>query len=136
MLSNLKFLIVAGVLAFSFACGASAQETGGVPVPDQPSEYSAQEQEPETEVSFWDRCKAAIGGACSVLTGVDPFAVNDAVEIVAENSESLAETRDNAEAYFDAYEDAPDRARYTLENEDLSDKPAPGIYEAFWSLFE
>jgi hypothetical protein len=70
------------------------------------------------------------------VTGVDPFAVSDSVDIVVENSTSLAETRDNAEEYFDAYEDAPDRARYTLEGEDLSDKPAPGVYEFFWSFFE
>lgn len=134
MLSKMKFLVVAGILAFSFAGGASAQETGGVPVPDQPAEYSAQES--DSGPGFLDYCKGFIGGVCSAVTGVDPFAVNDAVDIVAENSDSLAETRDMADDYFDAYPDAPDRGRYTLENEDLSDKPAPGLYEAFWSLFE
>ena len=134
MLSKIKHLIIAGVLAVSFAGGALAQQTGGVQVPDQPAEYTAPES--ESSPSAWDYCKGFIGGVCSAVTGVDPFAVEDSVDIVVENSESIAENRDNAEEYFDAYPDAPDRARYTLENEDLSDKPAPGLYEAFWSLFE
>ena len=134
MLSKLKYLIIAGVLAVSFAGGAIAQETGGVQVPDQPAEYTAPES--ESSASVWDYCLGAIGGACAAVTGVDPFAVYDSTEMVVEASESLAETRDNADDYFDEYPDAPSRERYTLETEDLDDKPAPGFYEAFWSLFE
>ncbi len=132
MFFKIKCLAIAIVLAFSCASGAYAQETGGVQVPEQPAEYTPQ----ESNVSFWDRCKGFIGGACSAVTGVDPFVVSDSVDIVVESSEGIAETRDNGDEYFDAYPDAPSRERYTLETEDLSDKPLPGLYEAFWSLFE
>lgn len=132
MVSMIKYLVIASVIAFTGASGAFAQESGGIEVPEKPTEYTVEESGP----SFWDTCKGIIGGVCSAVTGVDPFAVADSVDIVVENSESIAETRDNAEDYFDAYPDAEDRPRYTLETEDLEDKPAPAVYSFFWSFFE
>ena len=44
---------------------------------------------------------------------------------------------DNAKEYFDTYDDAPDRDRYTLETENPeANAPAPGLYRWFWSFFE
>lgn len=88
------------------------------------------------EADGWDYVKGILGSIIGTVTGVDPFSVNDAVDIVEENAESLAETKENAEEYFDAYPDPdePDRDRYTLADEDLSNKT--GLYRWFWSLFE
>ena len=138
MVSMIKCLTVATVIALTTASGAFAYEQGGVKVSGSPSQYSQTNAAGgiQSNVSGWDRFKGFVGGAISAVTGVDPFSVSDAVDIVAENSESLAETRDNAEEYFEAYPDAPGRDRYTLEGEDLEDKPAPGVYKWFWSHFE
>ncbi len=132
MVSKIKYLAIVTAVALTTASGAFAQETGGVEVAENPPEYTAQ----ESSVSGWDYFKGCLGGICEAITGVDPFVVSETVDIVVESSEGIAETRDNAEEYFDAYPDAPDRPRYTLEGEDLSDKPAPGLYKWFWSFFE
>ena len=132
MLSKIKYLAIVAFMAFSFAGSAFAQDAGGVEIPEQPAEYMPR----ESSATTWDYCKGFIGGCIAAVTGVDPFAVYDSTEMVVEASESISETRDNAVEYFDTYEDAPGRPRYTLEDEDLSDKPVPWVYNAFWSLFE
>jgi len=93
--------------------------------------------EEDTEPSAWDTftdwADALFQG---ISGGFSPKTVSETVDIVEENSESLAETAEMAEEYFDTYEDAPDRDRYTLEGEDVEETPVPWIYKAFWSLFE
>lgn len=110
-----------------------------VTLPD-PSELAPGQQplvrvEPDGPQIF-DSVKAALGAAIGVVTGVDPFSVEEAVSIVEENAEALNETKENAEEYFDAFPDPdePDRDRYTLADEDLSDKS--WVYTWFWGWFE
>lgn len=63
-----------------------------------------------------------------------PGTVSDTVDIVREAAPSIKANADNAERYFDTYEDAPDRDRYTLEGETTEDKSS--LYLWFWGLFE
>jgi hypothetical protein len=65
--------------------------------------------------------------------GFSPKSVQESVEIVEEASEGMAETAENAEEYFETYPDAPDRDRYTLEDESGDHG---WLYNAFWGLFE
>lgn len=66
-----------------------------------------------------------------------PGTVSDTVDIVKDAAPSIKANADNAEKYFDTYEDAPDRDRYTLEGENPEQNaPAPGLYRWFWGLFE
>jgi hypothetical protein len=66
-----------------------------------------------------------------------PGTVSDTVDIVKDAAPSIKANADNAEKYFDTYEDAPDRDRYTLETENPEkNAPAPGLYRWFWGLFE
>lgn len=66
-----------------------------------------------------------------------PGTVSDTVDIVRDAAPSLKETIDNADEYFDTYEDAPDRDRFTLETENPEENaPAPWIYRWFWGLFQ
>ncbi len=66
-----------------------------------------------------------------------PGTVSDTVDIVKDAAPSIKENADNAKEYFDTYEDAPDRDRYTLETENPEQNaPAPGLYRWFWGLFE
>ena len=69
-----------------------------------PHYQSASRPEPASQdVSAWDRFKAGLGAAIGFVTGVDPFSVSDAVDDVVESSAGLAEIKENAEEYFDAY---------------------------------
>ena len=63
-----------------------------------------------------------------------PGTVSDTVDIVVEAAPSIKANADNAEKYFDTYEDAPDRDRYTLEGENTENKNP--FYRWFWSFFE
>jgi hypothetical protein len=63
-----------------------------------------------------------------------PGTVSDTVDIVKEAAPSIKANADNADKYFDTYEDAPDRDRYTLEGENMENKT--GLYKWFWGLFE
>lgn len=66
-----------------------------------------------------------------------PGTVSDTVDIVKDAAPSIKANADNAEKYFDTYEDAPDRDRYTLEGENPEENaPSPTLYRLFWSLFE
>lgn len=66
-----------------------------------------------------------------------PGTVSDTVDIVKDAAPSLKETIDNADEYFDTYEDAPDRDRFTLETENPEENaPAPWLYRWFWGLFQ
>jgi hypothetical protein len=65
--------------------------------------------------------------------GFSPKSVQESVEIVEEASEGIAANAENAEEYFETYPDAPDRDRYTLENESGEHG---WLYNAFWGLFE
>ncbi|MEK7156762.1 MAG: hypothetical protein AAB790_03060 [Patescibacteria group bacterium] len=66
-----------------------------------------------------------------------PGTVSDTVDIVRDAAPSIKANADNADAYFDTYEDAPDRDRYTLENENPEENaPVPSLYRWFWGLFE
>lgn len=69
--------------------------------------------------------------------GFSPKTVEDSVEIVEDSVPSIKENTDNANEYFDAYEDAPSRERYTLETENpKKNAPLPSLYKRFWRLFE
>ena len=58
-----------------------------------------------------------------------PGTVSDTVDIVKDAAPSIKANADNAEKYFDTYEDAPDRDRYTLENENPEkNAPSPSLY--------
>jgi len=87
-----------------------------------------------TKVEGLDALKALLGGAISAVTGVDPFNVSDAVDDVADNVDSIMENIENVDEYYDAYPEAPDRERYTLATEDLSNKT--WLYKWFWGLWE
>lgn len=63
-----------------------------------------------------------------------PGTVSETVDIVRDAAPSIKENADNAEKYFDTYEDAPDRDRYTLEGENKENKSS--LYLWFWGLFE
>jgi len=66
-----------------------------------------------------------------------PGTVSDTVDIVRDAAPSIKANADNAEQYFDTYEDAPDRDRYTLEGENPEENaPSPSLYRWFWSFFE
>ena len=66
-----------------------------------------------------------------------PGTVSDTVDIVKDAAPSIKANADNAEKYFDTYEDAPDRDRYTLEGENPEQNaPSPTLYRWFWGLFE
>jgi hypothetical protein len=66
-----------------------------------------------------------------------PFQTAELVDQVKDAAPSIKENADKANEYFDTYEDAPDRDRYTLENENPEQNaPAPGLYRWFWGLFE
>lgn len=96
------------------------------------------ETESDDDSSAWNTFLDWADALFQGLTGgFSPKTVNDSVDIVEESSESMAETKENAEEYFDAYEDAPDRDRYTLEDENPEENaPAPSVYRWFWSFFE
>lgn len=69
--------------------------------------------------------------------GFSPKTVYDTVTIVEEETPSLAENAENAKEYFEVYPDAPDRPRYTLEDENPEENaPVPSLYRWFWSWFE
>lgn len=66
-----------------------------------------------------------------------PGTVSDSVDIVKDAAPSIKANADNADAYFDTYEDAPDRDRYTLETENPeANAPSPSLYRWFWGMFE
>lgn len=66
-----------------------------------------------------------------------PGTVSDTVDIVKDAAPSIKDNADKAEKYFDTYEDAPDRDRYTLEGENPEENaPSPTFYRWFWGLFE
>ncbi len=66
-----------------------------------------------------------------------PFQTAEITDVVKDDAQSIKENADNAKEYFDTYEDAPDRDRYTLEGENPEkNAPAPGLYRWFWGLFE
>ncbi len=66
-----------------------------------------------------------------------PFQTAEVVDIVVDAAPSIKENADNAKEYFETYEDAPDRDRYTLEGENPeANAPSPGLYRWFWSFFE
>ncbi len=84
--------------------------------------------------SFLDWADAAFQG---LTGGFSPKTVYDTVKIVEDETPSLVATKENAEEYFETYEDAPGRPRYTLEDENPEENaPAPSIYRWFWSFFE
>ena len=57
-----------------------------------------------------------------------PGTVSDTVDIVRDAAPSIKANADNAEQYFDTYEDAPDRDRYTLEGENPEENaPSPSL---------
>ena len=88
----------------------------------------------QTEPTWSDYAKSLVDSILGVFTGVSPFDTKQAVDTVAEAAPSIQENRENAEEYFDAYPDAPDRDRYTMADEDLSNKTS--LYKWFWGLFE
>ena len=100
------------------------------------------EKAPSTEVekapSTWSKIADWFDALFQGITGgFSPKNVSDSVDIVEDATPSIKETADNAEEYFDAYEDAPDRDRYTLEDENPEENaPAPSLYRWFWGWFE
>ncbi|MAZ40757.1 hypothetical protein CL654_01395 [bacterium] len=96
------------------------------------------EEEEDDSPSAWGRFTDWLDAVFQGLTGgFSPKTVSDSVDIVEDATPSLRETADNAEEYFDTYEDAPSRERYTLEDENPEENaPAPSLYRRFWSLFE
>lgn len=80
--------------------------------------------------TFTDWADALFQG---ISGGFSPKAVAESVDIVVDASEGMAANAENAEAYFEAYPDAPSREGYTLENEGGEHG---WLYNAFWGLFE
>ena len=93
-------------------------------------DVTQEEEEPSNWEAFTDWADALFQG---ISGGFSPKAVADSTNIVVEASEGIAANAENAEEYFEVYEDAPDRDRYTLENEGGDHG---WLYNAFWGLFE
>lgn len=105
-------------------CGHGPVESVAPSTPDSSSTW-------ETVTDWLDVFFQSISG------GFSPKTVDDSVDIVVDATPSIKENADNAEEYFDTYEDAPDRDRYTLETENPEENaPSPTIYRWFWSWFE
>jgi len=141
-------------------CDSPAIETGprcpylhyhgtlnGVPDPDPTAcghgmvlSVAPKEETKEVEKvpSTWSKITDWLDALFQGITGgFSPKNVSDSVDIVEDATPSIKETADNAEEYFDTYEDAPDRDRYTLEDENPEENaPAPSVYRWFWSWFE
>ncbi|MCR4284279.1 MAG: hypothetical protein NUV64_03140 [Parcubacteria group bacterium] len=96
------------------------------------------EKEEKGRSGIWNTITDWLDVAFQAISGgFSPKTVSDSVDIVEDATPSLKETADNAEEYFDTYEDAPSRERYTLETENPEENaPIPGIYRWFWGLFE
>ncbi len=97
-------------------------------VTEQP--VASEEEDSGYWESFTDWADALFQG---ISGGFSPKNVSESVDIVEEASEGIAENIENVEEYFETYEDAPDRDRYTLENEGGDHG---WLYNAFWGLFE
>jgi hypothetical protein len=97
-------------------------------VTEQP--IAAEEDDSGFLNTVYDWFDVAIQG---LTTGFSPKSVQESVEIVEDAAPSIAENAQNAEDYFEAYPDAPDRDRYTLEDET---EDHGWLYNAFWGLFE
>lgn len=89
-----------------------------------------QEEETGNWEAFTDWADALFQGLSG---GFSPKAVAESTDIVVEASEGIAANAENAEEYFEVYEDAPDRDRYTLENEGGEHG---AFYHWFWGWFE
>lgn len=90
---------------------------------------------------FTDDQKRVAGNVIDVAAEANgiapPGTVSETVDIVKDAAPSLKETIDNADGYFDTYEDAPDRGRYTLETENPEENASvPWLYRWFWGLFQ
>ena len=71
----------------------------------------------------------------AVTTGFSPKAIYDSVDIVKDSAPDIKLNADNANAYFDAYPDAPSRERRSL-TDGSANAPFPKLYKWFWGLFE
>ena len=105
-----------------YGCG-HGEVTDGPPPP-------AVEEESSNWETFTDWADALFQG---ISGGFSPKAVAESTDIVVDASEGIAANAENAEAYFEAYPDAPDRDRYTLADET---EDHGWLYNAFWGLFE
>lgn len=90
---------------------------------------------------FTKEQKETIGNVVDVAAEANglppPGTISDTVDIVKDAAPSIKDNADKAEKYFDTYEDAPDRDRYTLEGENPEENaPSPTLYRWFWGLFE
>ena len=83
--------------------------------------------------TFFDWFDVGVQGA---TTGQSPKSIYDAVAIVEDAAPSIAENVETAEEYFEVYPDAPDRPRYTLEDEDPEGEGKSWLYDWFWGLWE
>jgi len=100
-----------------------------------PSESETDDKPPATtgdEVTAADVADVAVQ---AVTTGFSPKAIHDSVDIVKDATPSIKANADNANAYFEAYPDAPSRERRTL-TDGSENAPFPGLYKWFWGLFE
>lgn len=99
---------------------------------------TTEDADDDEDSGFWNSALDWLDALFQGLTGgYSPKTTADSVDIVVEATPSIKENADNADAYFDAYEDAPDRDRYTLETENPEENaPAPSLYRWFWSWFE
>ena len=75
-----------------------------------------------TKVEGLDALRALLGGAISAVTRVAPLKVSDAVDDVAGNVDSIMENIESVDEFYDAYPEDPDRERYRLATEDMSNK--------------
>lgn len=106
--------------------------------PEEQAREAEETEKAEEAPSIWSKITDWFDALFQGLTGgFSPKTVSDSVDIVEDAAPSMKETADNAEEYFDTYEDAPDRDRYTLEDENPEENaPAPSLYRWFWSMFE
>lgn len=94
--------------------------------------------EEEKSSSLWGRFTDWVDALFQGISGgFSPKTVYDSVDIVEDATPSIKENAENAEEYFDTYEDAPGRDRYTLETENPEENaPLPSLYRWVWSIFE
>ncbi len=116
-----------------YGCGHGLVQTVA-PGAEGSTATESSEEAPSRWDAFLDWADAFVQG---LTGGFSPKTVHDTVDLVEDATPSIKANADNAEDYFDAYEDAADRDRYTLEDENPEENaPAPSVYRWFWGLFE